>query len=192
MLFRLALHLFLQQACLQDFERGLFVPALGALVLAGDNDAGGNVGDADRRGILLDVLAAVAAGAEGVDAQLVRVQAHFGLALDFGHDFGQRERGVARLRGVERRDAHEAVDSALAAQVAVGVAAADFDCRALDAGLFACSHVEDVCLVAALVGPAEVHSQKHLCPVLRVGAACAGVNRQNGVATIVFAGKCQA
>jgi hypothetical protein len=47
------------------------VLVLRALVLALDHDAGRQVGDADRRIGLVDVLAAGAGGAEGVDAQVL-------------------------------------------------------------------------------------------------------------------------
>jgi hypothetical protein len=46
------------------------VAVLRAVVLAFDDDAGGQVGDAHRRIGLVDVLAAGARGAEGVDAQV--------------------------------------------------------------------------------------------------------------------------
>ena len=50
------------------------VAVLAAVVLAFGHQPGGQVGDADRAVGLVDVLAAGAAGAEGVDAQLGRVQ----------------------------------------------------------------------------------------------------------------------
>jgi hypothetical protein len=49
------------------------VAVLRAVVLAFDDDAGRQVGDAHRRVGLVDVLAAGARGAEGVDAQVGRV-----------------------------------------------------------------------------------------------------------------------
>jgi hypothetical protein len=52
------------------------VLVLGALVLALHDDARGQVGDAHRRVGLVDVLAAGAAGAVGVDAQVAAVDFH--------------------------------------------------------------------------------------------------------------------
>ena len=40
---------------------------------------------------------------------------------------------------------------------------------------------------APVLGPAEVHAEQHLGPVLRVGAAGAGVDRDDGVAGVVLA-----
>ena len=44
-------------------------------------------------------------------------------------------------------------------------------------------------LEAALLGPAHLHPQHHLGPVLRVGAAGAGVDRDERVAGVVGAGE---
>ena len=138
LLLGLPLQLAARAAGLEDLHRRLAVAVLRALVLAGDDDAGRQVRDADRGGVLLDVLAAVAAGAEDVDPQVVGVDLDSSAASSIsGMHLDERERRVPRVRGVEGREAHQAVDAALASQVAVGVAAADLDGRALDAGLFA-------------------------------------------------------
>ena len=71
----LLFELLLEEAGLEDFESDFLVPALRALVLTGDNEATRYVRDADRCRVLLDVLAAVAAGAKDIDAQVVRVDA---------------------------------------------------------------------------------------------------------------------
>src|SRR3990172_8887932 len=49
-----------QEPRLQHLERALLVAVLGALILAGDGEAAGDVRDADGGGVLLDVLAALA------------------------------------------------------------------------------------------------------------------------------------
>ena len=58
---RLALLLLVVQARAQDGHRPHAVLQLGALVLADHHHAGGHVGQAHRGGVLLHVLAAVAA-----------------------------------------------------------------------------------------------------------------------------------
>jgi hypothetical protein len=60
-------------ARLQALHRLVAVGVLAALGLAFDHHAGGQVGDADRRFGLVDVLAAGAGRAERVDAQVGRV-----------------------------------------------------------------------------------------------------------------------
>src|SRR5690606_9527649 len=58
---------------------------LAAVVLAFDHDAARNVRDAYRRIGLVDVLAASARGAEGVDAQVGRVDVHILHLVGFRH-----------------------------------------------------------------------------------------------------------
>ena len=82
------------------------------------------------------------------------------------------------------RDAHEAVHAVLAPQVAERVVARDAEARAVDARLVALLVVDDLGLVAAPLAPAQVHAQEHLRPVLRVVAARAGVDADDGVRVV--------
>ena len=59
--------------------------------------------------------------------------------------------------------------------------------RALDAGFFAGLIVEHLALEAAALGPLQIHAQQHLGPVLRLGAAGAGMDGDDGVGAIVLA-----
>ena len=54
-------------------------------------------------------------------------------------------------------------------------------------GLVARLEVDELALEAAALGPAQVHAQQHLGPVLRLGAAGAGVNRDDRVLAVVLA-----
>ena len=101
----------------------------------------GQVGDAHRRVGLVDVLAAGAGGAVGVDAQVGGVDVDLDRVVHFGIDEHAGERGVAAVAGIERRLAHQAVHAGLGAQMAVGIVALDLDRGALDAGDFAVGSV---------------------------------------------------
>ena len=92
-----------------------------------------------------------------------------------------------RFGGVERRDAHQPVDAGLALEVPVGVVAGDLEGRRLDPGLVAGQQVHDLDLVAAPLRPARVHAEQHLRPVLGLGAAGPGVDRDDGVLPVVLA-----
>ena len=65
--------------------------------------------------------------------------------------------------------------------------ARDLDGGRLDAGLFALRLLEILDLEAVLFGPARVHAQQHLGPVLAFGAAGAGVNLEIGIEAVGFA-----
>ena len=77
--------------------------------------------------------------------------------------------------------------AALGLEDPVRVLAADGEGGALEARLLARARLEQLDLEAALGGPALVHPQHHLRPVLRVGAARAGLERDDRVAGVVLA-----
>ena len=76
----------------------------------------------------------------------------------------------------------------LGGQQAVGVAAVHDEGGRQDPGLLAGRHLVDLDVKPPL-GPALVHPQHHLGPVLRVGAAGAGVHLAHGVALVVLTGE---
>jgi hypothetical protein len=61
--------------------------------------------------------------------------------------------------------------------------------RGLDARFFSGLIVIQHGLEALSLSPSEIHAHEHLGPVLRVYAARAGMNRDDGVARIIFAGE---
>ena len=77
----------------------------------------------------------------------------------------------------------------LGAEQAVGVLALGAEGRRLDAGLLPRADLEQLDREAAALGPAHHHPQHHLGPVLGVGAAGAGVDRDERVAGVVRAGE---
>ena len=93
--------------------RRLLVRRLRALVLALDDDPGREVRDPDGRVGLVHVLAAGAARAVGVDPQVGLVDLDRGVVGQERADDHLRERRVAAMRRVERREADEPVDAAL-------------------------------------------------------------------------------
>src|SRR6516164_818736 len=98
-----------------------------------------------------------------------------------------RERGVAAGVRIERRDAHQPVHAVLRLEPAERVLALDLDGRRLDAGLLAGGLLEVIDLVAALLGPARVHAQQHLRPVLALGAAGTGMHLEIAVVAVGLA-----
>ena len=98
-----------------------------------------------------------------------------------------REGGVAAVGAVERAEPHEPVDAALGLEEPVGVLALHGQRRRLEARLLPRARLDELGLEAAVVGPAQVHAEQHLGPVLRVGAARARVDRDDGVARVVLA-----
>jgi hypothetical protein len=94
----------------------------------------------------------------------------------------------ARVR-VERRLANEPVHAALGAQVPVGVFARDLDRRTLDPCDLAVGLLEHLGGELLLVAVLEVHPLEHRGPVLRLGAAGAGLDGKEAVVRIERVGE---
>ena len=67
--------------------------------------------------------------------------------------------------------------------------ALDLDGGGFDAGLFALGLFEVLDLEAVLLGPARVHAQQHLGPVLALGAAGAGMDFEIAIVAVGLAGQ---
>ena len=173
----------------QDLHGALPVPVLGPLVLAGDHDPGRQVGDADGGVGDVHVLAALAAGPEGVDAKIALLDLDLDPVVEVRKGGHRGEGRVAAVLGIERGHPDEAVDSRLDAQAAVRMVALDLERGALDPRFLRGLAVQKLDLEPPAPGPADVHFEEHLGPVLGVGPAGAGVDRDDRVLGIVFAGE---
>ena len=141
----------------------------------------GNVRDAYGALGLVDVLAARAARPINVDAHVFFAHVDLDLVVDHRKHADGREAGVAARVGIEGRNPHQPVHARLRLQPAIGVRALDHDGGRLDAGLFAFALLDVFDLIALALGPARVHAQQHVGPILALGAARAGVDFQIGV-----------
>ena len=107
----------------------------------------------------------------GVDAEVLLVDLDLGASL---LEEGRPRRCEAKLWrrgwGVERGDADEPVHARARPGGPVGVAAPDDERGRRDAGLLAGRGLVELDVEAPALGPAEVHAQQHLGPVLGVGA----------------------
>src|SRR3990170_6806705 len=147
----------IEEAGAEDGHRLVAVLELGALVLADGDDAGGDVGDADGSRVLLDVLAAVAAGVDDIDPQLLLVDMHV-------HVVGLRQHGdgggggVDAAAGLGDGDALDAVDAALVLEARVGAAAAHLEDDLLEAAAVAGVGVQQLYRPALALRVAAVHA----------------------------------
>ena len=148
------------------------------------------MGETDGRVGLVDVLAAGPRGAVGVDPQFLVVDGHLvGEVLEEGGDVHGGEAGLAAVLGVEGRHPHETVDAALGRENPVGEAALHDEGGRQQSGFLAGRRLLDLHLEAPALGPALVHPQQHLAPVLGVGSAGARVELGDGVVLVVLAGE---
>src|SRR6266536_2809141 len=89
--------------------------------------------------------------------------------------------------GVEGRDAHQPVHAALGLEPAIGVAALDAHGGGFEPRLLARRLLDIFDLEAMLLGPARIHAQQHLRPILALGSAGPGVNLEEAVVGIRLA-----
>ncbi len=94
---------------------------------------------------------------------------------------------MAARVGVERRNAHQAVNARFRLQQPVRVLAIHFEGDRLDARSFALQPIGDDSLETMPLGPSQVHAQQHLRPILAFGAAGAGVDGDDGAERVVLA-----
>ena len=88
---------------------------------------------------------------------------------------------------VERGDADEAVHTLFAAEVAIGVVAADLEGDGLNARFVAVKQIQQLDSEAHLLAVAGIHAVEHGRPVLRFRSARARVEGQHRVVVVVVA-----
>ena len=149
----------------------------------------GNVSDSHRRIGGVDVLSALAAGAVGVDANVFRLNDDVDAVIDFRRDEDAGKRCVTALGLIERRDAHQAVDADFALQESEGVFAVHCECRGFQPRFFAGLIVVENGFETLPLGPSQIHAQQHVGPILRFGTARAGMDRNDGIASVIVTRK---
>ena len=183
------LDLQLDQLGAQLLHTVILVLELGTLLLGGHHNAGGPVDQADGGGGLVDVLAAGAGGAVDLHFDILRPDLHLFIVRQLRHDFHSGKAGLTAGVGVKGRDADQTVNAVFAFQQAVGIFAFNGDDGRLDARLVALFVVQRFPRKAVALRPAGIHPIEHLAPVLRFGAACAGMKLENDVVGIVLSGE---
>jgi len=171
----------------QHFHGGGTVFDLRAFVLAGHHNASGEVGDAHGGIGDIDVLAAGAAGAVGVNAQIFVKDFDFDIVVNFSGEINGGEGGMAAFVGIKGGDAHKAVDAAFGFEIAEGIGAGDEEGGGFVAGFIAFEGVDEGIGKVVGIAPAGVHAEEHAGPVAGFGAAGAGVDGEVGVAAVEFA-----
>ncbi len=143
----------------------------------------------DGRFGLVDVLAPGPAGFERFDPQVFGFDLHLDVfaGFDFGDDVDRSERRMPPVRRIERRDAHQAVHAALALEHSVRVLAAHEERDRLQSRFVARRLVDHGGIEALRLGPAQVHPPEDRDPVGGVGAAGAGMDRDDRAVVVVLA-----
>src|SRR5690606_17905288 len=173
------------QPGLQQCHGAGAVLVLGALVLAFHHDAGGQVGDADRRVGLVDVLAAGAGGAEGVDAQVRLVEADLVHLIGLGHHRHGAGGGVDAALGLGGGHPLHPVGAGFELEPGVDILALHPGDDFLEAAVLARALADDLHLPALALGVPAVHAKQVAGEDRRLVAAGAGADLEKDVAPVV-------
>ena len=147
------------------------------------------MGDTDRGIGLVDVLAAGARRAVGIDPAVGLVDLNADFVVNVGINADRGKTGMAARVAVKRRNPHQTVNAGFRLEPAVCVVSADFDGCRLQPGNVAFRFLHIFHLILMRFRPAGIHSEQHFRPVLSLGAAAAGMNFEKGVVFVGFAGK---
>ena len=77
------------------------------------------------------------------------------------------------------------MDADFAGQQPKGIFAVHAESRRFDPRLFARLIVVENSLKSLPLGPAHVHAHQHFRPVLRFRSACSGMDRHDGIASVI-------
>ena len=154
----LGLDLFIQAAA-QHLHGFFLVLQLALFILAGNYKAAWHVGDAHGRIGFVDILAAVSAGAVGIDAQVIRVDIHIHLVRlrQDGHGRGAGVDAALRFGAGYTLDA---VDTAFKLHAGESAAPCEGEYSFLHAPQFRLIEAHVAHLKAAALGIARVHPQQ--------------------------------
>ena len=150
----------LQQLGFQHPHSHVLVLVLASLYLAGNHNAGRQVGNPNRRRGLVNLLSAGAAGPVKVYLKIFRTDFDGSVQLLHNrHNLQRSKGGLTASRGVKGGHPDQPVDTGLRFQEAVGIVAFHLNRGALDAGLVAVQVVQQGHLVAVCLCPVVVHPE---------------------------------
>ena len=81
------------------------------------------------------------------------------------------------------------MDTHLRTQVTIGIMAFDQHCYTFYTSLIPGQIIKDICLKTLFFSPPEIHTQKHIYPVLGFSPACSGVNGQKRIVLVMLTGE---
>src|SRR5206468_6340688 len=161
------------------------VAVLRAVVLALDDDTGGQVRDAHRGIGLVYVLSAGAGRAERVDAQFRRIDRDIGDRIGFRQYRDRAGRGMDTTLRFGGRHALHAMAARLELELRVGALAYDAHDHFLEAAELGLRRRHDLDLPAVAFGVTRVHPEEIAGKERRLVSPGAGTNFEEDVAIVV-------
>ncbi len=181
----LGAHLDVPDARGQHAQSGRPVGVLRTAILTFGDDAGRDVRDAHGRIGLVDVLTAGSRGAEGIDAQIGRVEGDLVDLVGFRHDRHGARRGMDATLGFGLRDALHAMGAGLEFQARIDAGTDDAADDLAIAAEIRFAGRDDLDLPALALGIARIHAEEVAGEQRRFVAASAGADFENDALLVV-------
>ena len=159
------------------------------LTLTLHHNTTGLMGQTHRRIRLINMLTTSTRSPVSISTHIRRINLNINIVINLRRHIDRRKRRMATIARIKRRLAHQAVHTNLRAQPAKSILA-----RHLHSGTLNTSHItsralHQLRLKTLIVSPAQIHTQQHLRPVLRLSAARARLNIQVGIVRIHLTAK---
>src|SRR4051812_32077025 len=90
---------------------------------------------------------------------------------------------------IEGRQTDQPMNATLTLEVTVGERTPDLYCGALYSGLLTFGKIKDFGVILVTLSPAQIHTEQHIGPILRLSAASSGMDSQHRGSTIVWTAK---
>ena len=145
------------------------------------------MGQPNRTIRLIDVLAARTARSVSVNADVGFGDSDIDAIRDLGRYIDGRKARLPFSLRVEWADPDQPVRAGFALQIPVGHGTANCNRGAVNSSLVVVVAVEQCDRILIFLSPSGVHPQHHLGPIVGIGAAVAGVDREDRAGAVVGA-----
>jgi len=170
----------------KDLHGGGAILMLGSLVLAGDHNAGRDMGNPHCGVGRVHVLTSVTARTKGFDAEVLFVYLDFNLILDLRQNGNSCKACVPSSVRIEGTDPDKAVDPRLALEIPVCPGTLDAKGGAFDPCAFAGVLIHEDHRKPLPLRIAGDHPEEHLRPILSFGPACPRLDGYDGIPSVVL------
>ena len=147
------------------------------------------MGHADGGTCLVDMLSAGTAGAVVIHPHIIHVQVYFHIIVDFRHHIHSGEGGMPPFGSVKGGNTDKPVHPFFRFQEAVGILPLHHVFGALNACFITGEHIQLFQFKTFRFRPFHVHADQHFRPVLGFCAASTGVEGEDSIVFIIFAGQ---
>ena len=159
------------------------------LTLTLHHNTTGLMGQPHRRIRLINMLTTSARSPVSISTHIRGINLNLNIVIDLRRHIHRRKRRMTTIARIKRRLAHQPVHTNLRAQPAKGIFATYLHRRTLNTSYITSRALHQLRLKTLIVRPAQIHTQQHLRPILRLSATRTRLNIQIGIISIHLTAK---